>query len=89
MGLISSTADLTFDTYSRTVSVEKISVEKSEISFNMVTIYGIFFCILNCFIAKFVGFLAIYAVLSQNWSVAITRFCVEKILAKNSVCGDG
>ena len=31
-------------------------------------------------------FFAIYAVLSQNRFVAITGYCVEKILAKISVC---
>ena len=57
-------------------------VEQSEISFIMCTIYGILlhFTLLCC-----IFFFAIYAVLSQNRFVAITGYCVEKILAKNSV----
>ena len=50
--------------------------------------FMVFCCILNCFVAKFVFFLAIYAVLSQNWFVGIHALCVEKILAKNSVRGE-
>ena len=33
-------------------------------------------------------FLAIYAVLSQNRFLQFTRFCVEKKLAQNSICGE-
>ena len=57
-------------------------VEKSEISFNMCTIYGILLH-LHCFVAKFVFFLAIYAVLSQNWFVAIyALLCGENFSQK-------
>ena len=45
-------------------------VEKSEISFNMCTIYGILLHF-TLFCYKICVFLAIYAVLSQNWFVAI------------------
>ena len=62
-------------------------VEKSEISFNMCTIYGILLHF-TLFRYKFVFFFAIYAVLSQNWLLRFTRFCVEKILAKNSARGE-
>ena len=59
-------------------------VEKSEISFNMCTSYGILLHFkLFCYI-----FFAIYAVLLKNWFVVIYWFfCVEKILDKNSVRG--
>ena len=45
-------------------------VEKSEISFNMCTINGILLHF-KLFCCKMCVFLAIYAVLSQNWFVAI------------------
>ena len=48
----------------------------------------VFCCILHCFDGKFVFSLAIYAVLSQNRFLQFTRFCVEKKLAQNSVCGE-
>ena len=45
-------------------------------------------CIIHCFVAKFDYFLAIYAVLSQTRFLQFTRFCEEKNLAQNSVCGE-
>ena len=59
-------------------------VEKSEISFVVCTIYGILLHFtLFCSI-----FLAFYADLSQNCFLRLTRFCVEKYLAKNSARGE-
>ena len=64
-------------------------VEKYEISFNMCTIYGILvFGILNCFVAKFVFFLRFTLFCRKIGLLRFTRFCVEKILAKNSVRGE-
>ena len=62
-------------------------VEKSEISFNMCTIYGILlhfklFCCKICVFWRFTLFCRKIVFLQ------FTRFCVEKILAKNSVCGE-
>ena len=59
-------------------------VEKSEISFVVCTIYGILlhFTLFCC------NFLAFYAVLSQNRSLRLTRYCVETNLAKNSTRGE-
>ena len=58
--------------------------EKSEISFVVCTIYGILLHFtLFCSI-----FLAFYADLSQNCFLRLTRFCVEKNLAKNSARGE-
>ena len=62
-------------------------VEKSEISCNMCTINGILLHF-KLFCCKICVFLAIYAVLSQNWFVAIHALSMEKILAKNSVRGE-
>ena len=62
-------------------------VEKSEISFNMCTIYGILlhfklFCCKICVFLRFTLFCRKIGLLR------FTRFCVEKILAKNSVRGE-
>ena len=62
-------------------------VEKSEISFNMCTIYGILlhfklFCCKICVFLRFTLFCRKIGLLR------FTRFCVEKIIAKNSVRGD-
>ena len=58
--------------------------EKSETSFVVCTIYGILLHFtLFCSI-----FLAFYADLSQNCFLRLTRFCVEKNLAKNSARGE-
>ena len=62
-------------------------VEKSEISFNMCTIYGILLHF-KLFCCKICVFLAIYAVLSQKWFVAIYTLLCGEILAKNSVRGE-
>ena len=63
-------------------------VEKSEISFNMCTINGILLHF-KLFCCKICVFLAIYAVLSQNWFIAIYAiFGWRKILSKNSVRGE-
>ena len=61
-------------------------VEKSEISFIMCTIYGILlhFTLFCC--KKF--FFAIYAVFRKISLLQFTRYCVEKILAKNSDRGE-
>ena len=61
--------------------------EKSEISFNMCTIYGILlhfklFCCKICVFLRFTLFCRKIGLLR------FTRFCVEKILAKNSVRGE-
>ena len=48
----------------------------------------VFCCILHCFVGKLVFSLSIYAVLSQNCFLRLTRFCVEKNLAKNSARGE-
>ena len=54
-------------------------VEKCEISFNMCRIYGILLHF-KLFCCKICVFLAIYAVLSQNWFVAIyALLCGEKL----------
>ena len=58
--------------------------EKSEISFVVCTIYGI----LLHFTPFCCNFLAFYAVASQNRSLRLTRYCVEKNLAKNSTRGE-
>ena len=62
-------------------------VEKSEISFNMCTIYGILlhfklFCCKICVFLRFTLFCRKIGLLR------FTRFCVEKILAKNSARGE-
>ena len=62
-------------------------VEKSEISFNMCTINGILlhfklFCCKICVFLRFTLFCRKIGLLR------FTRFCVEKILAKNSVRGE-
>ena len=62
-------------------------VEKSEISFNMCTINGILlhfklFCCKICVFWRFTLFCRKIGLLR------FTRFCVEKILAKNSVRGE-
>ena len=62
-------------------------VEKSEISFNMCTIYGILlhfklFCCKICVFLRFTLFCRKIGLLR------FTRFCVEKILTKNSVRGE-
>ena len=62
-------------------------VEKSEISFNMCTIYGILlhfklFCCKICVVLRFTLFCRKIGLLR------FTRFCVEKILTKNSVRGE-
>ena len=62
-------------------------VEKSEISFNMCTIYGILLH-LHCFVAKFVFFWRFTLFCRKIGLLRFTRFCVEKILAKNSACGE-
>ena len=56
-------------------------VEKSEISFNMCTIYGILLH-LHCFVAKFVFFWRFTLFCRKIGLLRFTRFCVEKILAK-------
>ena len=57
-------------------------VEKSEISFNMCTIYGILLHF-KLFCCKICVFFAIYAVLSQNWFVAIyVLLCGENFSQK-------
>ena len=57
-------------------------VEKSEISFNMCTINGILLHF-KLFCCKICVFLAIYAVLSQNWFVAIyALLCGENFSQK-------
>ena len=62
-------------------------VEKSEISFNMCTIYGILLHFtLFCF--KKLVFFAIHAVFRKIGLLQFTRYRVEKILAKNSVHGE-
>ena len=58
--------------------------EKSEISFVVCTIYGI----LLHFTPFCCNFLAFYAVLSQNWFLRLTRYCVEKNLVQNSARGE-
>ena len=62
-------------------------VEKSEISFNMCTIYGILLH-LHCFVGKFVFFWRFTLFCRKIGLLQFTRFCVEKILAKNSACGE-
>ena len=62
-------------------------VEKSEISFNMCTIYGILLHFtLFCF--KKLVFFAIHTVFRKIGLLQFTRYRVEKILAKNSVRGE-
>ena len=48
----------------------------------------VFCCILHCFVAKFVFFLAIFAVLSHDRFLRFMRYYVEKNLAKNSARGE-
>ena len=48
----------------------------------------VFCCILHCFVAKFVCFFAIFAVLSHDRFLRFTRYYVEKNLAKNSARGE-
>ena len=50
--------------------------------------FMVFCCILHCFVAKFVFFLAIFAVLSHDRFLRFTRYYVEKNLAKNSARGE-
>ena len=62
-------------------------VEKSEISFIMCTIYGILLHF-TLFCCKKFCFFAIYAVFRKIGLLQFTRYCVEKILAKNSDRGE-
>ena len=62
-------------------------VEKSEISFNMCTIYGILLH-LKLFCCKICVFLRFTLFCRKIGLLRFTRFCVEKILAKNSVRGE-
>ena len=48
----------------------------------------VFCCILNCFVAKFVFFWRFTLFCRKIGLLRFTRFCVEKILAKNSVRGE-
>ena len=61
-------------------------VEKSEISFNMCTIYGILLYF-KLFCCKFCVFLRFTLFCRKIGLLRFTRFCVEKILVKNSVRG--
>ena len=47
-----------------------------------------FCCILNCFVSKFVFFGNLRCFVAKLFFLRFTRFCVEKILAKNSVRGE-
>ena len=62
-------------------------VEKSEISFIMCTSYGILLHF-TLFCCKKFCFFAIYAVFRKIGLLQFTRYCVEKILAKNSDRGE-
>ena len=64
-----------------------MDVEKSEISLIMCTIYGILLHF-KLFCCKICVFLAIYAVLSQNWFVAIYALMCGENFSKNSVRGE-
>ena len=50
--------------------------------------FMVFCCILNCFVAKFVFFWRFTLFCRKIGLLRFTRFCVEKILAKNSVRGE-
>ena len=63
-------------------------MEKSEISFIMCTIYGILLHFQLFFFFKKVSFFAIYSVFRKIGLLKFTRYCVEKILAENSVRGE-